>query len=240
MQLIKTKIALNEIKELTAKGFGDFIKAVVDIEKEIMAIDAELHADEEALLLENGSKQENLWGINIYPSQPKAERIEFDSMINLKPSQGNRSRTVEDKTIQEKIIRIVAGKPATKRRGFHNARNRDFQSQVPSSYHHKTLAGGRWQKLSFFEQMANIGSEVNRAVNWQKKNKKELLQSAAERALELADLTIQDKRNIHRLRELTRLREVIADCFFGDNIYGSTPQNWHSYFFAFNYAARLT
>ncbi|MBU0501977.1 MAG: hypothetical protein KJ811_01870 [Candidatus Margulisbacteria bacterium] len=108
-----------------------------------------------------------------------------------------------------------------------------------ANYHHKTLAQGRWFELTFFEQMANIGSEVNRAVNWQKKNKPDLLQSAAERALELADLTIADKRNVHRLRELTRLREVIADCFFGDNIYGSTEKNWHSYFFAFNYAARL-
>jgi len=107
MIIIKDKITLNKIKELTAKGFGDFIKAVVDVEKGIMAIDAELHADEEALLLENGSKQENLWGINIYPAQEKADRIEFDSMINLKPSQGNRSRSVEDKTIQEKILKIV-------------------------------------------------------------------------------------------------------------------------------------
>lgn len=107
MQIIKDKITLNKIKELTAKGFGDFIKAVVDVEKGIMAIDAELHADEEALLLENGSTQENLWGINIYPAQEKADRIEFDSMINLKPTQGNRSRSVEDKTIQEKILKIV-------------------------------------------------------------------------------------------------------------------------------------
>jgi len=109
LQIITTKISLNKLQELTTKGFGDFIKAVVDVEQGIMAIDAELHADEEALLLENGSKQENLWGINIYPAQAKAERIEFDSMINLKPSQGNRSRSVEDKTIQEKIIKIVEG-----------------------------------------------------------------------------------------------------------------------------------
>ncbi|MBU0501976.1 MAG: DUF5674 family protein [bacterium] len=109
MKTIKDKISLNELKELTAKGFGDFIKAVVDVEQKIMVIDAELHADEEALLIENSSKQENLWGINIYPAHEKADRIEFDSMINLKPSQGNRSRSVEDKSIQAKIIQIVEG-----------------------------------------------------------------------------------------------------------------------------------
>ena len=81
----------------------------VDVDKGIMVIDAELHADEEAFLLENGSKQEYLWGINIYPALEKADRIEFDSMINLKPSQGNRSRSVENKNIQEKIIIIVKG-----------------------------------------------------------------------------------------------------------------------------------
>jgi len=109
MQLIKNKISLNDLKNLVAKGFGDFIKAVVDVDKGIMVIDAELHADEEAFLLENGSKQEYLWGINIYPALEKADRIEFDSMINLKPSQGNRSRSVENKNIQEKIIIIVKG-----------------------------------------------------------------------------------------------------------------------------------
>jgi hypothetical protein len=71
------------------------VKAVVDVEKEIMAVDAELHADEEALLLEKGSRQEDLWGINIYPEMPENERIEFDAMINLRPSQGNRTRGVD-------------------------------------------------------------------------------------------------------------------------------------------------
>jgi len=88
--------------------YGGLVKAVVDIEKIIMAVDAELHADEEALLLDNGSRQENLWGINIYPDNIGKENwIEFDSMINLRPSQGNRSRSVEDKNIQQKIITIV-------------------------------------------------------------------------------------------------------------------------------------
>jgi len=79
----------------------------VDIEKGIMALDAELHADQEALLLEQGSAQENLWGINIYPDLPNEQRIEFDSMINLRPSFGNCSRGVDSPGIQKKIIEIV-------------------------------------------------------------------------------------------------------------------------------------
>ena len=79
----------------------------MDIEKGIMALDAELHADQEALLLEQGSAQENLWGINIYPDLPNEQRIEFDSMINLRPSFGNCSRGVDSPGIQKKIIEIV-------------------------------------------------------------------------------------------------------------------------------------
>ena len=108
------------------------------------------------------------------------------------------------------------------------------------NYQHKSLAEGRWQKLSFFEQMANIGSEVERAINWCEKNK-EYGRLASDRALELLDLTISDTKNRKRLKELFRLREVLADYFYFDNVYKSTEQNWHNYFHAFNYAAlRLT
>ncbi len=87
--------------------FDNLVKAVVDIRREIMVVDADLHADEEKLLLENGSKQENLWGINLYPDLNGKDFVEFDSMINLRPSQNNRSRGVEDSKIQEKILSIV-------------------------------------------------------------------------------------------------------------------------------------
>lgn len=92
---------------MAEKRFGNLIKAVVDVEKKILAIDGELHADEEALLLKEGSKQENLWGINIYPKEEGEKRIEFDSMINLRPSLGNLSRGVKDPKIRKKIIKIV-------------------------------------------------------------------------------------------------------------------------------------
>ena len=95
---------------MAAEGFGNFVKAVVDIEKEIIAVDAELHSDLEALLLENGSKQKNLWGINLYPEMTGEDFVEFDSMINMRPSQGNRSRGVDSPEIRKKILTIIAKK----------------------------------------------------------------------------------------------------------------------------------
>ena len=108
MQLVEKNITLDELKQMSQKMFGNLVKAVVDIEKGIMAVDAELHADEEAFLLENGSKQINLWGINIYPELfGQADFIEFDSMINLRPSQNNRSRGVDDPELKKKILQIT-------------------------------------------------------------------------------------------------------------------------------------
>lgn len=108
MKIIKDNISINELKEMSAKMFGNLVKAVVDIEKEIMAVDADLHADEEALLLENGSEQKNLWGINLYPELEGGDDfVEFDSMINLRPSQKNRSRGIDSIEIQKNILAIV-------------------------------------------------------------------------------------------------------------------------------------
>ena len=87
--------------------FGNLVKAVVDVERGVMAVDAELHADEEAFLLEQGSQQMNLWGINLYPELFGDDFVEFDSMINLRPGQGNRSRGVDDAATREKILYVV-------------------------------------------------------------------------------------------------------------------------------------
>ncbi|MDP3043692.1 MAG: hypothetical protein Q8N21_04815 [bacterium] len=104
---------------------------------------------------------------------------------------------------------------------------------------HQQLAGGRWQELSFFEQMANIGSEVERAIKWKNKNSGEYAEKAFIRALELFDLTVADGKNKKRLKEILRAREVFADYFAGENIYCSTDKQWQKYFYAFNFAARL-
>ena len=103
---------------------------------------------------------------------------------------------------------------------------------------HKDLATGRWQTLSFFEQMANIGGEIERTIQWKQKGNPEYARMAFERALELIDLSIQDMKNKSRLREIVRVREALADHFVFNNMYNSTAQLWRNYFFCFTYAAR--
>ena len=92
---------------MAAAGFGTLVKAVVDVATGIMAVDAELHSDQEALLLENGSAQRDLWGINLYPDVDGDDWIEFDSMINLRPASGNRSRGIDDPAVRDRIRHIV-------------------------------------------------------------------------------------------------------------------------------------
>ncbi len=104
----KNRTSLGELRKMATDTFGDLVKAVVDVKLAIMAIDAELHADEEALLIDNGSDQNDLWGINLYPEMGGPDFIEYDSMINLRPSRGNRGRGVEDPEVRSQIHKIVA------------------------------------------------------------------------------------------------------------------------------------
>mgnify|MGYP001581562140 CR=1 FL=1 len=108
------------------------------------------------------------------------------------------------------------------------------------NFQHQELANGRWFKLSLVEQMANIGSEVVRTINWKNKKNLEYANLAFDRALELFDLTISDPKNRHRLKEICRARECFADFFFGENQYNFTDESWEKYFYAFNYAARIS
>ena len=107
IRVIRDTISRDELTEIAKQQFGDMVKAVVDVEQGIMAIGGELHSDEEAVLLDQGSAQRHLWGINLYPDKPLDEWIEFDSMINVRPSGGNRSRYVESQEAREVITRIV-------------------------------------------------------------------------------------------------------------------------------------
>jgi tRNA U55 pseudouridine synthase TruB len=102
----ENKIKIKKLQEMSKKMFENLVKAVVDVEKEIMAIDAPMHSDQEAELIKNGSRQVNLWGINLYPGNVK-KFIEFDSMINLKPNQNNRSRGIDSPKIKKKVIQVV-------------------------------------------------------------------------------------------------------------------------------------
>lgn len=104
--------------------------------------------------------------------------------------------------------------------------------------HYKNLSIDKWFKLSFVEQMSNVGSEVIRAINWKKKGNIEYSRNAVERALELLWFTIEDEKNKFHLKELCRLKEFLIDYFYFDNIYNTSSEFLEKYFLAFNYAAR--
>jgi hypothetical protein len=107
IEIITTPIPLQKIKDAAQISFGDMAKAVVDIQTGILALGGEWHADAEAILLENGSSQENLWGINIYPDLENEERIIFVSLINIRPRQNNRGMEIQNPEIRKKISQIV-------------------------------------------------------------------------------------------------------------------------------------
>ncbi|MBI2495725.1 MAG: hypothetical protein HYY59_08140 [Candidatus Omnitrophica bacterium] len=108
------------------------------------------------------------------------------------------------------------------------------------TYQHRDLAAGRWNRLTFLDQMANIGSEVERALNWRAKHHAGYAQRAFERALELLDLTLASSRSLARLKELARVREAMVDYFAAGNASASTEASWKRYFLPFVYAARNT
>lgn len=112
MTIIHDTLPWDALTQMAGRLFGNMVKAVVDVDRELLAVDAELHADLEALLLEDGSQQRALWGINLYPELEGDAFIEFDSMINLRPSQNNRSRAVEDEAVRRRITAIVRARIA--------------------------------------------------------------------------------------------------------------------------------
>jgi hypothetical protein len=108
VEIIRESVGLEHLRALAEGLFGDLVKAVVDVDRDILAIGGELHADEEALLLDDGSTQASLWGINLYPAEHGTPGwIEFDSMINVRPRQGNRTRSVNDPETRRKITAIL-------------------------------------------------------------------------------------------------------------------------------------
>ncbi|MBI4720675.1 MAG: hypothetical protein HY770_05560 [Chitinivibrionia bacterium] len=108
MRVITQQITLHELELMAAGLFGTLVKAVVDVDRDLLAVDGELHSDLEALLIDDGSKQQSLWGINLYPNVTGDDFIEFDSLINMRPSQGNVSRGVDSPEIRERIKNVVA------------------------------------------------------------------------------------------------------------------------------------
>jgi hypothetical protein len=98
---------MEELRQLAKARFGDMVKVVVDLKRSVMLLDADMHADQEAELLAEGSAQQDLWGINLYPDLSGDDWLEFDSMINLRPSFGNRSRGVDDPSTRGRIVTLV-------------------------------------------------------------------------------------------------------------------------------------
>lgn len=107
MKLVDKNISPLELKKMSSRMFGGLVKAVVDVRKKIMVVDGAMHADEEKYLLDIGSNQDDLWGINLYPDLKEEDFIEFDSMINIRPKLNNFSWSIDDKNIQKRIIKIV-------------------------------------------------------------------------------------------------------------------------------------
>ncbi len=107
IDIVRSGISRATLATAAETLFGDMIKAVVDVQRKLMAIGGELHSDEESVLLEDGSEHNNLWGINLYPAEKGDDWIEFDSMINVRPSMKNRSRDVEDRALRESIRAVV-------------------------------------------------------------------------------------------------------------------------------------
>ncbi len=107
VKIIRDKISQEEFNKIAKNGFGEMVKIVVDVERGIMALGGELHADEEDVLVKDGSNSINLWGANIYVSKPKEEKLQFTALINIRPAKGNRSMEISDQNIKEKITQIV-------------------------------------------------------------------------------------------------------------------------------------
>ncbi len=108
IKIIKKPITMEELRSIANELYGDMVKAVVDLEHEIMAVGGEFHADEELVLVEQErAHREFTWGINLHPDNAGEDFIEYDSMINLKPAFGNRTRNVDNPEIREKISNII-------------------------------------------------------------------------------------------------------------------------------------
>ena len=107
IRIVSDRISQEDLKRLAEETYKEMVKAVVDVQRKILAVGGELHADAEALLLDGGSRQEDLWGINLYPDKPEAARIEYSSLINIRPRQGNSSLEVRDAALRQEIKSVV-------------------------------------------------------------------------------------------------------------------------------------
>ncbi len=107
IKVFNSKVSKEEILALAEAGYGDMVKGVIDINKRLIALGGELHADAEQVLLDQGSKQVDLWGFNIYPDKSREEYLEYTSMINIRPRQDNKDREIKDLNLRRQIKTII-------------------------------------------------------------------------------------------------------------------------------------
>lgn len=106
-RIVRTPVTAEDLHAAVTRGFQDMVKVVVDVRRGILALDGDLHADGEAGLLNDGSRQEDLWGANVYPAKPTAEQVEYTALINIRPRQGNRSMDIQDSRLREEVAAVI-------------------------------------------------------------------------------------------------------------------------------------
>ncbi len=107
IKIFQVRASQNEVDQFLGKPFSEMVKFVADVRKGILALGGELHADAEALLLEQGSRQEDLWGGNFYPKRDKENQVEYHSMINIRPGVGNRGTEIQDDNIRKQVSEVL-------------------------------------------------------------------------------------------------------------------------------------
>lgn len=107
IKVIDKSISINDLRQMAKEGFGDFVKGVCDIEKEVLALGGELHSDCYEALIENGSQGGNIWGFNIFPDFSKEKCLEFTSLINIRPKQNNRFMEIQSEETRQRITQII-------------------------------------------------------------------------------------------------------------------------------------
>lgn len=108
IKIIDNKISEFELREIAKDFYGDIVKGVIDVEREILALGGEYHMDANIVLIENGSKQQNIWGFNWYFNKNEDDKIEYISLINIRPTQGNRTMEVQDIFLRDKMKKIIS------------------------------------------------------------------------------------------------------------------------------------
>ncbi len=191
-------ITARELEGLLGNPFEDLVKFVVDLDRRLVAFGGELHADAEAVLLDQESRQEALWGGNYHPLRDDAASIEYTSLINIHPAQGNRSIEVQDLTLRGRIRALVLER-----------RTRWSGAAV----NHSSLTTERWARFTFPQQILQIAAEMHRARHSFPSHDEAYLRSCYERALQLLDLTVGARMRSPMRRELLRWRYFVAGLY---------------------------